>query len=139
MRLLLDTNMYIFLVGDKDSITKDVYELIADYSNQLFMSMESVRELIVAYRVKKMLQQLWKSQQEMIDSIGNEYDIRILPIDMNVMRTFANLEINVAQEHRDPSDHVIISHAITLGIPLISSDRKFPFYKKQGLELIENF
>ena len=35
------------------------------------------------------------------------------------------------------SDHIIISHAITERLPLISSDLKFPFYRKQGLDLIE--
>ena len=40
--------------------------------------------------------------------------------------------------HYDPSDHMIISHAITNRMPLISEDEKFPFYRNQGLELIEN-
>ena len=52
--------------------------------------------------------------------------------------TYAKLRINEAQEHYDPSDHLIISHAITNRIPLISADGKFPFYRNQGLELIEN-
>ncbi len=33
---------------------------------------------------------------------------------------------------------IIISHAITTKIPLISSDSRFPFYVKQGLKLIVN-
>jgi len=33
---------------------------------------------------------------------------------------------------------LIIAQAITMGLPLISSDQKFPFYKKQGLDLIFN-
>ena len=51
----------------------------------------------------------------------------------------AKLEINEAADHKDPSDHLIIAHAITMGMPLISNDRKFPFYKSQGLELVTNF
>lgn len=31
-----------------------------------------------------------------------------------------------------------LSHALCNGIPLISDDDKFPFYRGQGLELIEN-
>ena len=42
------------------------------------------------------------------------------------------------KKHYDPSDHLIISHALCNGIPLISDDDKFPFYRAQGLELIEN-
>ena len=73
-----------------------------------------------------------------IDSIQKDYGIRILQVDMEVMRTMSKLTINEAQEHYDPSDHVIISHAITLKLPLISSDSKFPFYRAQGLDLIYN-
>jgi len=40
--------------------------------------------------------------------------------------------------NNDPSDHVIIAHAITNRIPLISDDSKFEFYRNQGLELIVN-
>ena len=54
------------------------------------------------------------------------------------MRTFAHLTTNEAQGHTDPSDHIIISHALTERMPLISSDRLFAFYRKQGLDLIEN-
>ena len=37
----------------------------------------------------------------------------------------------------DPSDHVIISHAITERIALLSSDTRFWFYRDQGLDLID--
>lgn len=73
MRLMLDTNIFIYYAGDQDSLAKNVKELFLDYSNLRYMSMESVRELIVAYRVKKMLQQLWASPQEMIDAIENKH------------------------------------------------------------------
>jgi PIN domain nuclease of toxin-antitoxin system len=32
---------------------------------------------------------------------------------------------------------MIIAHAITERLPLLSSDEKFPFYRAQGLDLIE--
>lgn len=136
---MLDTNVFIYYAGDHGMLCADVEELMLDYGNVLCMSMESVRELVTAYRVKKFLHDTWGSAEEMVTAIETDYNVRVIPLDMGVMRTYANLEINTAQDHRDPSDHVIISHAMTLGIPLISSDRKFPFYRKQGLDLIENF
>ena len=53
------------------------------------------------------------------------------------MFTYSRLTINEAQDHRDPSDHVIIAQAITERLPLLSSDTRFWFYRNQGLELIE--
>ena len=52
--------------------------------------------------------------------------------------TYSRLLINEAQEHYDPSDHLIISHALTNRLTLISADGKFPFYRNQGLDLVEN-
>lgn len=42
------------------------------------------------------------------------------------------------QDHKDPSDHIIISHAITEHLPLISSDTRFGHYRTQGLDFIYN-
>ena len=63
--------------------------------------------------------------------------VDILPISEPTVFTYSRLQLNEAQEHNDPSDHVIISHAITEHLTLLSSDEKFPFYRNQGLELIE--
>ena len=74
----------------------------------------------------------------MVTSIEKELYIKILPLKKEHMQTYARLEINEAQGHKDPSDHVIIAHAITEHLPLISSDTRFEFYRSQGLDLIFN-
>ena len=109
-----------------------------DYENEFLISIETIRELIVAYKSKKLLVKQFRSPIEMVESIQRDYGIRIVQTDMEVMRTMAKLNVNEAEQHNDPSDHLIISQAITMNLPLISSDRKFPFYRKQGLNLIFN-
>lgn len=104
----------------------------------IYMSAESVKELIVAFRTKKLLSKQWKSEKEMLRAIEEEFFIQILPVNMLHMNTYAEMEINENQGHKDPSDHVIIAQAITEKMPLISADTRFGFYTKQGLELIEN-
>ena len=138
MRILIDTNIFLYKVSDIDSLSSDVQMMLDDYSNIICMSAESLRELVVLFNNGKIVTKTWKTAPEMLRSITNEYFIDVLPLDANVMDTYSRLRLNTAQDHRDPSDHVIISHAITIGIPLISSDRKFPFYSSQGLELIVN-
>lgn len=138
-RFLIDTNIFTFLAtNEEDRIASDVQVLLQDYENEFLMSMESVRELVVAYRAGKVISKFFDTPLEIVDSIQKDYNIRIVPVDMEVMRTMAKLEINSSEDHNDPSDHIIISQAITMHLPLISSDRKFPFYEKQGLDLIFN-
>ena len=73
----------------------------------------------------------------MLKAVEEELDIEFLPIRRNVGYAYSRLSLNEADDHRDPSDHIIISHAITERMALMSSDTKFPFYRNQGLELIE--
>ena len=138
MRYMIDTNIFVFLVTDISQLDKDVESIIQDYSNTLHMSAESVKELIVAYNNKGLLTKKWKTAEEMVAAIEDEYYIKILPVNKEHMKTYSRLLINNIENHRDPSDHVIISHAITNKLTLISSDRKFTFYTDQGLDLIFN-
>ena len=135
---MIDTNIFVFLVTDISQLDKDVESIIQDYSNTLHISAESVKELIVAYNNKKLLTKKWKTAEEMVAAIEDEYYINILPVSKEHMKTYSRLSLNSIEDHRDPSDHIIISHAITNKIPLISSDHKFSFYMDQGLDLIFN-
>ena len=103
MRYLIDTNIFVYATTDRDSLSRDVKAILEEPDTLLYISAESVRELIVEH-----------------------------------MATYARMEINEAQGHKDPSDHVIIAHAITERRPLISSDTRFWFYRGQGLDLIFN-
>jgi PIN domain nuclease of toxin-antitoxin system len=138
MRYLLDTNVFIFFINDTYFLSNDVSAILKDYSNTLYISAESVKELIVLVRNNKVRFKQWKTQVQMIEAIEHEFGIKILPIKKEHLLTYARLSINEAQDHRDPSDHIIISQAITEGMPLISSDRKFIFYTNQALDFVYN-
>ncbi len=137
MRILLDTCVIIDWLTDSDSFDHDVWDILNDPDNRLYISAETQRELVVSFNNKRFLTKFWKTPEEMLLSIKQEADIDTLPITEQTMFTYARLQINELQNHRDPSDHVIISHAITERLTLLSSDQKFPFYRSQGLDLIE--
>lgn len=138
MRYLLDTHIFVWYANEQEELSANVASILYDYESELLLSTESVKELIVAYRSKPLLRRFWESPICMIDSIQRQFGIRIIQPDMEVMRTMAKLIINEGEDHYDPSDHIIISQAITMKLPLISSDHKFPFYVNQGLDLIYN-
>ncbi len=138
MRYLIDTNIFIYLSTDHDKLSPDVLAMLSEPETVLYISTESVRELIVAYNNKGLGNKEWKTAEDMVHSIEETYYLEILPVQKEVMYTYSRLRINNTQNHRDPSDHVIISHAMTLKMPLISSDTRFDYYRKQGLVLIFN-
>ena len=124
---------------DIESLTLDVRAVLENVEHLKYLSIVSLQELITAYRTKGLLSNIWKTEAEMISFVLNDPSVEIDNTDINVIRTLASLQINEAQDHKDPFDHIIISQAISHKLTLISSDTKFPFYRKQGLKLIENY
>ena len=49
MRYLLDTNIFIYLSTDHDKLDPNVYSILSEPETLMYISAESVRELIVAY------------------------------------------------------------------------------------------
>ena len=134
MRFLADTNIFIYYATDQQRLSRDVFALLTDYDNLIYISNESLRELIVHYNNKTLLRKFWSSKEQMLREITEKYCFQILPLTPHVMHTYGKMSLY----HNDPSDHVIIAQAITMQMPLISDDNKFPPYRKEGLELIEN-
>jgi len=134
---MLDTCVIIDLLIDMDNLSKGAQELIEDPDNLLFASAESMRELVVHFNNKKLLNRYWKTSEELLRTVEDELNIEFLPVRPDVGYAYSRLRLNFGQDHRDPSDHMIIAHAITERLPLLSSDEKFPFYRAQGLDLIE--
>ena len=135
MRYLIDTNIFLFLKTDADLIGRDIRPILNSYEDLLYISSVSVQELIHLYQTERLPKIDWKKAGDILASI-KEAGISIAPVKEEHLKTFANLE-NV-KGHNDPNDRVIISQAMTEKMPLISSDRKFEYYRKQGLNFIYN-
>ena len=117
MRLYLDTNILVFLWGDRQSINRDVLGMRFEYSNTLYTSTTCVHELIHLFQIGKI-------------------SIKILPISEKNLQEYASLPF--IKDHRDPFDRLIIAQAISDKATLISSDLKFQWYEKFGLKFIQN-
>jgi len=136
MRYYLDTNVLIYvLMRDNDSISRDIENILDDYSNRFYVSSVAVRELIHAYKTKGIEFSNFKSVKVIFEAMDN-LGIEIVP--MNKYHLMAYSELEIVAGHKDPNDHIIISQAISDKIPIISSDRKFQEYCKQGLSFVYN-
>ena len=122
MRYLIDTNILVYAIAEPDLLSDDVAAIIAEPDAVLYISAESVKEMVVAYRNKGLWSKRWKTAEDMVKSIEDEYYVKILPVKKEHMLTYSKMELNERQCHKDPSDHVIIAHAITEHLPLRSSD-----------------
>ena len=97
-RVLLDTNIFVYMSTDPEYLSRDVLSLLKEPDTLLYISAESVRELIVGYRNKGLCSKRWKTVEAMVAAIENEFYIQILPVKKEHMETYARMEINEAKD-----------------------------------------
>ena len=137
MRLLLDTNILVFLITkDTDELSADVRNLISDYGSILYASSVAILELLQLYRIGKVKLKKGQKIEDIFTILETELAINIVPYDADHTKTLSNLAI--AEGHNDPFDHAIISQAITDRYTLLSSDSKFKYYQTQNLGFVFN-
>jgi PIN domain nuclease of toxin-antitoxin system len=115
---------------------KEVITVLDDYENELYISSESLREIRELWQVGKVHIKEWRSATDIIDFIKNETPVVIKYPKEEHIRTY--FELPWFEDHKDPRDRMIISHAITEKLTLISSDAMFYKYVKYGLDWIHN-
>jgi len=135
MRYLIDTNLFIRLIEDND-ISDGIKTILEDYENIINVSSESIKEFVHLVQNDKIVLKKEFRLLNIFDLIENTFGLNIKYVAKEHLNTFAKLDL--VEGHNDPSDRLIISQALTEKIPLISSDTKFPKYRKQGLDLIFN-
>jgi PIN domain nuclease of toxin-antitoxin system len=136
MRYIVDTNILTYIIIDRYNLSKDIFYIVTDYENQIYVSSESVKELICLFKTGRVKVKGWKYASDIFDSIEKGLGYTISYVKKEHLKTLASLV--PAPNHNDHCDHVIIAHALTEKMPLISSDGKFKDYERQGLKLIFN-
>ena len=135
MRYLIDTNVFIKITDDYD-ISDDTKNILDNYENIIYVSSESIKEYVHLVQNGKIVPKKEIRSLNVFDLIENTLGFNVKYVNKEHLNTLAELEL--VENHNDPSDRLIISQAITEKMPLISSDTKFPKYRKHGLNLIYN-
>jgi len=134
----LDTNIIVYYLFDKnidDNLDHNVLKLFSDPVNVFYASYVTVKELVHLLKQEKIKISKQQKNKTVLSSL-NEAHIDIVPVSKEHLSVYETL--NYAQGHNDPNDMLIIAQAISDRIPVISSDKYFKFYEKQGLKFVFN-
>lgn len=132
MKYLLDTHAFIWSFRNAEKLSKKVYEVISDAENEIFLSSISLWEIAIKYQLKKL--DLGNLEIYHLPNIADEYNFSILVPEPYDFITYSELPLK--KEHRDPFDRLLIHTAIRNNLILISKDKKFEQYKKDGLQML---
>ena len=137
-RYIVDTNVLVQIVTEQD-FTEDVQYMLNYSGAQIYVSSASVQEFINLLQGEnvKLLQQKMVSVLNVFEFIEDTLGFVVKYVDKGHLKQLCKME--VINKHTDPFDRMIIAQAILEKIPLISSDKQFPKYKKIGLDFIPNY
>lgn len=130
-KYILDTNILVYLVHNKDFIHKDVFSLLSDLKAQLYTNSICIGEFVHLSKLGKIKKT--KDVYHLIESMN----IKVIPMSKEDFDVYENLNVS-GDSNKDPNDHQIIAQAISRNYYLVSSDGKFPHYEKEGLKFIFN-
>ena len=132
MKYLLDTQIIVWAIESPTRLSKEVSDIL-NTTTAIYISIESLREIVIKQQTNEIA---IKTSLSAFCEALKEYGVKIVNTEINHILTLNIL--NPQENHKDPFDHLLISVAIAGKFTFISSDHKIPFYRNQGLQLIEN-
>jgi PIN domain nuclease of toxin-antitoxin system len=119
VKVLLDTCAVIWATLSPSSLPRRVQETIADEGNVVLVSAASAWEIATKVRLGK-LPGAGRLEREYLD-VMERAGYTLLAIDTECALRAGRL----VAEHRDPFDRMIAAQALSLDIPVLSSDALF--------------
>ncbi len=130
MRLLLDTQSFLWFLAGDTRLSKNARQKIADLDNEVYVSIGSLWEIAIKSSLGKL--NLSKPFESFIPEQLEENEIEILHIRLDDLSQLFRLPFH----HRDPFDRLIIAQAIIRGMPVVTSDDIFSEYEVKLLDKV---
>jgi PIN domain nuclease of toxin-antitoxin system len=122
VNILLDTHSFIWFVEDNPSLSSHARMLIAEPTNDVFLSIASVWEMAIKVSLGKL--DLTQPFDLFIPNQLLLNDITLLDITISHTLRVATLPFH----HRDPFDRLLIAQSLVEVMPIIGIDSVFDAY-----------
>jgi PIN domain nuclease of toxin-antitoxin system len=127
VRLLLDTQVWLWMLAAPERLSKKTRALVVSPENELLLSAASAWEIAIKYALGKL--QLPEVPEEYIPSLMTRTGITPLPVHHRHALHVASLPAH----HRDPFDRLLVAQAQLEKLPILTADRAFRLYDVQVL------
>jgi PIN domain nuclease of toxin-antitoxin system len=123
VKLLLDTQCWLWMVADPDRLSRRARTLVSSTSNELFLSSASAWEIAIKHGLGKL--ELPSPPSEFVPARMRETGV--LPL---VIRHAHALRVaELPSHHRDPFDRLLIAQALEEDLSVASADPIFGRYE----------
>lgn len=122
MKVLLDTNAFIWSQGDRARYSKTAERIFLDPDVELHVSIVSVWEMAIKSAIGKL--KLPEPIETLVPKELIRNDISLLSLSFEHVARSERLPLH----HRDPFDRLIIAQAQLESMPILTSDANFDKY-----------
>lgn len=130
-KLLLDTHVFLWAYSEPTKLPLIVRNAITDPANQVFVSAVSFWEISIKISLGK-LKPVGRHPSKLLQ-IAEGMDLNTIPLLPDEAVSFVKLK---NKDHKDPFDRMLIWQAISRKLTLISGDKEFSKFKKDGLKIL---
>jgi PIN domain nuclease of toxin-antitoxin system len=132
MIYLLDTYTFIWAVLSPGNLSKHCKKIIVDKNNEICVSTVSLWEMSLKTQLKKFAFEGINIE----DFPQYARDMEFSIIDMQEKEAVQCHALPLKENHQDPFERMLIWQAVSRGMIMISKNKLFAQYKKDGLKLI---
>lgn len=118
MRYLLDTHVFIWWMERNSQLSKNIFNLLNNPQNKIFLSVASIWEIVIKKAKKKL-----KTPRDVEGGIKAS---GFIPIDIEMLHILGIEKLPMY--HNDPFDRIIISQAKIERLTLVTDDKKIWIY-----------
>lgn len=118
MRLLLDTQVFLWFLAGDTHLPAHFRTAIGDRSNEVFLSVASVWEAVIKYALGKL--PLPEAPAQYLPRQRIALGISSLPMDEGALRYLASLP----SIHSDPFDRLLIAQSLQFACVIMTVDRE---------------
>lgn len=127
MRILLDTNVALWLAEDPALLAPKTVDLLGDDRTSLVLSAVVPWEVAVKWRTGRLT--VAGHPRDWVRRVAREFGVERLP----VLEAHVTEVADLPDHHKDPFDRLLIAQALVEGIPIVTADRNFAKY---GVEVV---
>ena len=130
MKLLLDTHIWIWSVGDPQRLSRRVAKALEDVQNQLWLSPISIWEALLLHRKRRL--KIPEGFSTWVTRALTTLPLTEAPLNFEVAAALTAVSL----PHADPADHFLAASAKAFGLTLITSDRNL--LRTKEISVMEN-
>jgi PIN domain nuclease of toxin-antitoxin system len=130
MKLLLDTHIWLWSLGEPHRLSRRVAKELDDRQNELWLSPISMWEAFLLFRKKRI--QIAPDFATWLAASLSALPVIEAPLTFEVARTMPTLDM----PHDDPADRFLAATAKAFGLTLITADRNL--IKTEGVSVLAN-